>query len=137
MIYSRVHLDEDTQLKLHYNKYILYSISIYLLPTYIIRPLISHSVLISRLEIIGIRGILLKWFSSYILNRSASVKICNFSIKSRPLHYGVPQGSVLGPLLFSISSLYMILLVNFQMSTIKFTLMIFNYIPPYPTPPMY
>ena len=33
------------------------------------------------------------------------------------------------------SSLYIILLVNFQMSTITFTLMIFNYIPSYPTPP--
>ena len=34
-------------------------------------------------------------------------------------------------------SLYMILLVNFQMYTITFTLMIFNYIPSYPIPPMY
>ena len=61
---------------------------------------LSHSVLISRLEMIGIRGTVLKWFSSYILNRPSSVKICNFSTKSRTLHYGVPQGSVLGPLLF-------------------------------------
>ena len=51
---------------------------------------------------IGIRGTVLKWFSSYILNRSSSVKICNFSTKSRTLHCGVPRGSVLGPLLFSI-----------------------------------
>ena len=51
---------------------------------------------------IGIRGTVLKWFSSYILNRSSSVNICNFSTKSRTLHYGVPQGSVLCPLLFSI-----------------------------------
>ena len=51
---------------------------------------------------IGIRGTVLKWFISYILNRSSFVKICNFSTKSRTLHYGVPQGSVLGPLLFSI-----------------------------------
>ena len=45
---------------------------------------------------------ILKWFSSYILNRSSSVKICNFSTLFRTLHYGIPQGSVLGPLLFSI-----------------------------------
>ena len=35
------------------------------------------------------------------------------------------------------SNLYMILLVNFQMYTITFTLIIFNYIPSYPTPSMY
>ena len=76
---------------------------------------LSHSVLISRLEMIGIRGTVLKWFSSYILNRSSSVKICNFSTKSRPLHYVVPQGSVLGPSSSQYtSSLYMILLVNFK-----------------------
>ena len=49
---------------------------------------------------IDIRGTVLKCFSSYILNRSSSVKICNSSTQY-PLHYGVPQGSVLGPLLFS------------------------------------
>ena len=87
---------------------------------------------------IGIRGTVLKWFSSYILNRSSSVKIYNFSTKSRTLHYGVPRVSVLGPFSFQYtSSLYMILLVNFQMYTITFTLMIFNYIPSYPIPPMY
>ena len=51
---------------------------------------------------IGIRGTILKWFSSYILNRSSSVKIYISSTQSRPLHYGIPQGSVIDPLLFSI-----------------------------------
>ena len=58
---------------------------------------LSHSVLISRLEIIGIRGTVLKWFSSYILNRLSSVKIFNSSTQSHPLHYVVPYGSILCP----------------------------------------
>ena len=39
---------------------------------------LSHYILISRLEIIGLRGTILKWLYSYILNRSSSVKFCNF-----------------------------------------------------------
>ena len=125
----------------------LYIISIYLLPTYSIIPScafdsLSNSVLISRLEMIGIRGTVFKWFSSYILNRSSSVKICNFStrviVQSSPLHYSVPQISVIDPLIFSIY-IFPIhnIMVNFQMYTITFTLMILNYIPSYPIPQMY
>ena len=109
MIYFRVHLDEDTQLKLHYNNYLtIYTlrISIYLLPTYI-RPIMCLRFLKPFSSYLKIRNdwytrTVLKWFSSYILNRSSSVKICNFSTKSRTLHYGIPHRSVLGPLLFSI-----------------------------------
>ena len=61
-----------------------------------------HDILISRLEISGINGSDLKWLKSYILNRSSSVKFCDFSSDPRPLLYGVLQGSVLGPFLFSI-----------------------------------
>ena len=75
---------------------------------------------------IGIRGTVLKWLSSYILNRSSSVKICNLSTQSRPLHYGVSRDMFSAPSSSQYtSSLYMILLVNFQMSTITFTLIIF------------
>ena len=73
---------------------------------------LSHSVLISILEMIGIRRTVLKLFFSDILNRSSSVKICNFSTKSRPLHYGVPGDLFSAPSSSQYtSSLYMILLV--------------------------
>ena len=62
---------------------------------------LRHDILISRLEMIGINGSALKWLKSYILNRSSSVKFCDFSSDPRPLLYSVPQGSVLGTLLFS------------------------------------
>ena len=87
---------------------------------------------------IGIRGTVLKWFSSYILNRSSSVKICNFSTQSRIPHYGVAQGSVLGPLLFSIYILPIHDIIG-QFPDVHYHIYAddFNYIPSYPTHPMY
>ena len=62
---------------------------------------LRHNIFISRLEMIGINGSALKWLKSYILNRSSSVKFCDFSSDTHPLLYGIPQGAILGPLLFS------------------------------------
>ena len=63
---------------------------------------LDHNVLIHRLSAIGITGIALNWFISYITNRSSSVMINTHSSPSRSITHGVPQGSVLGPLLFNI-----------------------------------
>ncbi|KAI2646385.1 hypothetical protein H4Q32_025467 [Labeo rohita] len=65
--------------------------------------LIDHNILIDRLEhVVGLRGTVLKWFSSYLKGRSCCVRVGDFSSKSIVLECGVPQGSILGPILFSL-----------------------------------
>ncbi len=51
---------------------------------------------------IGINGIALKWFASFLKGRSQKVKIRNAFSAEKDLDYGLPQGSVLGPDLFNI-----------------------------------
>ena len=48
----------------------------------------------------GISGTCLSWFRSSLSNRRQSVAIANRISSTKELHYGVPQGSVLGPILF-------------------------------------
>ena len=64
---------------------------------------IDHSTLLSCLQDwLGVGGSSLKWFSSYLMERFQSVKI-GFTLSDlQKLLFGVPQGSVLGPLLFSL-----------------------------------
>ena len=62
---------------------------------------VSQKILLTKLEHYGIRGLALNWFSSYLSNRSQFVFINNVSSSIiSTCNYGVPQGSVLGPLLF-------------------------------------
>ncbi len=63
---------------------------------------IDHTILLRRLsERIGIRGDALAWFKSYLSNRCQYVIIEGDKSNPKPLNCGVPQGSVLGPILFS------------------------------------
>ncbi len=70
--------------------------------------MVDHNILISRLEsCVGLQGKVLKWFQSFLTNRSFSVSIGQHSSSSRKLACGVPQGSILAPFLFSIFMLPM------------------------------
>ena len=64
---------------------------------------VDHTVLLKRLECsFGISGKVLSWFSSYLDHRQQSVTIGDSQSQPQPLVTGVPQGSVLGPILFTI-----------------------------------
>ena len=64
---------------------------------------IDHPLLLRRLSAeIGIDSTALEWFSSYITDRTQRIHVAGCISAETPLPCGVPQGSVLGPLLFSI-----------------------------------
>ena len=56
--------------------------------------------LLAKLEAVGIRGQLLQWFRDYLTNRTETVIIKGEKACLKRVMSGVPQGSVLGPLLF-------------------------------------
>lgn len=64
---------------------------------------VDHLILLKWLECeVGFGGTALKWFQSVIKDRNFFVNLTNVSSSVVPLKYGLPQGSILSPMMFSL-----------------------------------
>ena len=61
---------------------------------------VNHEILLKKLHRYGIRGITNEWFKSYLNNITQKTKVNDSISEKIDINYGVPQGSILGPLLY-------------------------------------
>jgi len=64
--------------------------------------MVNVNILLKKLNNIGFRGPILSWFKTYLSNRVQQVRIGDKLSFQKIINIGVPQGSVLGPILFLI-----------------------------------
>ena len=62
--------------------------------------IVNHEILLAKLENYGIRGVINSWFRSYLTDGKQTAEVNNVVSEAETTLCGVPQGSVLGPLLF-------------------------------------
>ena len=63
---------------------------------------LNHNILFDKLERYDVRGVILRWFKSYLHNRSQYVFYNGLQFAKLGIKCGVPQGSILGSILFLI-----------------------------------
>ena len=105
--YKKFHSTETAVIKVHNDIATAidsgHSVILVLLDLFAAFDTVDHTILIRRLSTrFGIRGRALDWFVSYLSDRKQYEKVNNASSNSLCLTRGVPQGSVLGPILYSL-----------------------------------
>ena len=95
---------------------------------------LDHDILLSKLEYYGVKSTSLKWFAIYLRGRSQYVDYDGLHSSVRSIKTGVPQGSILGPLLFiiymndiNISSQKLNLILYADDTTLTFPLCLFTH----------
>ena len=68
---------------------------------------VNHNILLKKLHAYGIRGNILKWFESYLHDRQQYVYVNKTKSDTKYVKCGIPQGSILGPLLFILHVIYL------------------------------